>query len=193
MDLIWIEGDVIDDGPDTRPSEVDGIAGRRCVGVRFPPGGLPAVPGVPAVDLCNTRLPLRDVIDDGHVDGLVEGVAGSPDPGRVLEAFASPRLTPVRDPRADVVARLLAEGATVAEVADQANPGERQLRRRSPRWFGSGPETLARILRFRSALRLGRQGQPAAVVAARAGCVDQPRLVRETRALAGVGFAGVLS
>ncbi len=52
---------------------------------------------------------------------------------------------------------------------------------------------LRRILRFRAAVGLAREGVPAADAAARAGYADQPHLSREVRALAGVPLGTLLA
>ncbi|MFP8963898.1 helix-turn-helix domain-containing protein, partial [Streptomyces nanhaiensis] len=87
----------------------------------------------------------------------------------------------------------LRDGLSVAEVAHGAGLSERQLHRRSLAAFGYGPKTLARVLRFRRALRLVRGGVPPASAAAGAGYADQAHLSREVRALAGVQLSVLLS
>ncbi len=51
---------------------------------------------------------------------------------------------------------------------------------------GTGPKTLARILRLQTAVALARAGRPFADVAVTAGYADQAHLSRDVKALAGV-------
>jgi AraC-like DNA-binding protein len=85
-----------------------------------------------------------------------------------------------------VVLSRLQTGFSVAAMADALGWTERTLHRRCQDAFGYGPAVLRRILRFRLALRVARQGASIAVTAARAGYADQAHLAREVRALAGV-------
>lgn len=193
MDLIWMNGEVVVAGPDTRPYEARGRAGDRYTGLRFPPGVLPGLLGVPAAELRDTRVPLGDVVPDGRTRSFVERVAETPDRGRALESFTRSPPTTVPDPRTALIVRLLREGASVSTVAGRVNLSERGLHRRSLREFGYGPKTLARILRFQAALRLAESERSGAVIAALAGYADQAHLIRETRELAGASFAALVS
>ena len=58
--------------------------------------------------------------------------------------------------------------------------------------FGYGPAVLRRVLRFRRAMALLREGLGPAEVAARSGYADQPHLSRDVRAFAGVSPARVV-
>ncbi|MCD2114512.1 helix-turn-helix domain-containing protein [Rhodococcus rhodochrous] len=89
------------------------------------------------------------------------------------------------DPMADL-ARTLAAGAAVTEVAATLGWSDRTLRRRSARAYGYGPKMLSRVLRFRRAVARARAGDDFARVAADCGYSDQAHLAREVRALSGV-------
>ncbi|MDR7302728.1 AraC family transcriptional regulator [Haloactinomyces albus] len=193
MDLIRTGGEVVVAGPDTRPHEVHGHASDRYVGLRFPPGSLPGLLGVPATELRNTHVPLTEVVRDSRTRSFVEQVAEAADPGRVLESFARSHPNVGQDPRTSAIVGLLREGAPVSTVADHVNLSERQLHRWSLQQFGYGPKTLARILRFRAALHLVESGLAGAVIAAHAGYADQAHLIRETRDLAGASFAALVT
>lgn len=188
-----MDGDVVVAGPDTRPYEVRGRAGDRCDGLRFPPGGLPALLGLPAAELRDLRVPLTEVVDDERTRAFADRVIGAADPGAALESFAREHPDAAQDPRTSTVVALLRTGEPVSAVAERVNLSERQLHRRCLRQFGYGPKTLARILRFQDALRLARAGLPASVVAARAGYADQAHLVREAGELGGTSFAALVS
>lgn len=153
------------------------------------------------------------------VDRLTDRLAETAVPGRVLESFpaayararAAPRIGPVGpagfrdstpvdetriagqpDPLIAEVARLLATGTPVGEVAERVHLGVRQLHRLSLSRFGYGPKTLGSILRFQRALRLIPIEPSVAVLARRAGYADQAHLIRETRRLAGAPFGSLI-
>ncbi len=186
MDLVWRDGVVLVAGPDTEPFTVDASPG-PAVGLRFPPGLLPHLLGVPASDLQNLRVPLDDVV----------GRRASPlrcvDPGDAagaFETFGLARLSDVGapDPAVTAAADLLAAGTPVAAVAATTGLSPRALHRLAVRNFGYGPKTLSAILRLQRALDLAARGLPSADVAAACGYVDQAHLIRESRRLTGRPF-----
>ncbi|MCI0386279.1 helix-turn-helix domain-containing protein [Streptomyces sp. CNQ085] len=198
MDLIRTAGGLLVAGPDTRAQLTEDLPGTGCVGLRFPPGTGPRVLGVPAHELRDARVPLEAVWPAREARELAERMAGArdgvPGGGTVLEEVAAVRLRRVPDdPLTAAVAAGLRDGASVAEVARGVGLSERQLHRRSLAAFGYGPKTLARVLRFRRALRLVRGGVPPASAAAGAGYADQAHLSREVGALAGVQLSVLLS
>jgi AraC-like DNA-binding protein len=135
------------------------------------------------------------VLPDGCLDliwmnGAVH-VAG-PDTATALVAAVASRVTEPDRALGAVLARLR-EGSGVRTTADALGWTERALHRRCRDAFGYGPSVLRRILRFRMALRLARQGVPFAATAARAGYADQAHLAREVRALAGVPLSQLLT
>ncbi|GIF71974.1 helix-turn-helix domain-containing protein [Asanoa siamensis] len=187
-DLIWSSRTGLTvAGPDTTAELADLRAGDRIVGLRFPPGTGPAVFGVPAGALTDQRVPLSALWSASTVAEIAEGMARGGG-GDLLDRVADTRLRAVGgpDPRAAVITRSLAAGATVAATAADLGFTERHLHRASRDLFGYGPKTLARILRLRRALALLRSGAPKARAAAEAGYADQPHLSRDVRALAGV-------
>ncbi|MFH0243327.1 helix-turn-helix domain-containing protein [Streptomyces sp. HK10] len=194
MDLIWTVGGLLVAGPDTSAQLTDDLPGTGYVGLRFPPGTGPRVLGVPAHELRDARVPLEAVWPEREARELAERMAGVRDGAPVLEEAAAVRLRRVPgDPLTAAVAAGLRDGGSVAESARVVGLSERQLHRRSLAAFGYGPKTLARVLRFRRALRLVRGGVPPASAAAGAGYADQAHLSREVRALAGVQLSVLLS
>ncbi|HEX6311079.1 MAG TPA: helix-turn-helix domain-containing protein [Acidimicrobiia bacterium] len=83
----------------------------------------------------------------------------------------------------------------VGALARDLGLSERQLRRRAHVAFGYGPMTLARIVRFQRFLRLTERTPRArlAVAAAAAGYADQAHLTRESRRLAGLTPAALVT
>lgn len=192
MDLIRMDGDIVVAGPDTRPYETHGRPGERYIGLRFPPGVLPDLLGIPAVELRDARVPLLELSRAEWAKALVESVAGAA-PADALESFVQAHLNPAPDPRTSMTVRSLIDGASVFATADRVNLSERQLHRWSLRQFGYGPKTLARILRFQAALRVAESATSGAVIAAQAGYADQAHLIRETQDLAGASFAALVT
>ncbi|MGW5151257.1 helix-turn-helix domain-containing protein [Rhodococcus koreensis] len=195
MDLIWMNGDVVVAGPDSRPYLTRSRAGDRYVGLRCTPGTLPDLLGTPAEELINQRVPLADVLSNRVTAEFLGRIADAADPGRALEEFARSRrlLGPPPDGRISAVVRLLQQQVSVRDVADGIGVGERQLHRLCRRQFGYGPKMLARILRLQSAVGLAGSAIPAAQAAGMAGFADQAHLIREAQELTGRTFGQLVT
>ncbi|WP_432832238.1 DUF6597 domain-containing transcriptional factor [Dactylosporangium sp. CA-092794] len=190
MDVIHQDGELFVAGPDTTAHLSWSPAGRRYTAIRFAPGAAPAVLGVPASELRDQRVPLRDLWPVHRVRRLTEALDNAPDRAAVLEsALLAVEHDP--DPLAPHVLSRLRAGRTVASIAAEVGLSERQLHRRGLSLYGYGLKTLSRILRLTAALDLARAGTPFAAAAATAGYADQAHLSREVKALAGVPM-GVL-
>lgn len=182
MDLLWRSDsrEILVAGPDTRAQRGERVTGVTWTGLRLAPGHAPALLGVPADALRDTRVALADVWDAATVRRLTERVAADPAAGLEDLAAGIPR-----DAGLAHAAGLLAAGRPVAEVADDLGVAVRTLHRRSLAAFGYPPQVLGRVLRFRRAVRSLQAGTPPAQVAAEAGFADQAHLSREVRAFAG--------
>ncbi len=187
MDLLWLGERLMVAGPDTRGYRVSVPDGAAVRGIRFAPGTAPALLGVPAGELLDSRVALADLWPADRVRRMTGLVAAEDDPmrglaaaGRLLTAAAGPV-----DPVPGHIVRSLRGGASVAATADATGLGVRRLHRISLAAFGYGPKTLARVLRLQRVLPLARDGIPFAECAIRAGYADQPHLAREVRALTG--------
>lgn len=189
MDLIRVNGCVVVAGPDTT-AFITPRGPEPCAGVRFRPGVLPRLLGVPASEVLNSRVPL---------DELTARAALVPDASLIdlateLTTTATTSETaPWPMPVLARVTRRLGSGAAVTDVAEDIGWSARTIQRHCVAIYGYGPATLRRLLRFRRAMRLLHSGVPHTEVAARAGYADQPHLHREVRNLAGVPLASVLS
>ncbi|MFI7532746.1 DUF6597 domain-containing transcriptional factor [Streptosporangium sp. NPDC049376] len=183
VDLIWGPDGPHVAGPDTGPMPVRMRQGDRYTGVRFRPGAVGEVFGVPVEALRDARVPLDEL---GVLPGLTP---------RTMQETLAVRLreVPEPDPAAPAIAEALRTGRTVAQAAWELGLGERQLHRRSLRAFGYGPKTLQRVVRFQRALRLARRGTALAEVALASGYADQSHMANEVRRLAGVSLGGLLS
>ncbi|RVW02178.1 helix-turn-helix domain-containing protein [Rhodococcus xishaensis] len=190
MDLVWRDGDVMVAGPDTRPFTVTASSAPQ-VGLRFPPGLLPHLLGLPAAHLRNLRVPLADVIG-GREAARVVGLDQA-DVADAFETFGRSRLTAMGppDPVVGAAAHLLRTGSVVADVAIATRLSVRSLHRLSTRSFGYGPKTLAGILRLQRAQDLASRGVASAVVAAECGYADQAHLIRESRRITGRPFGAL--
>ena len=187
MDLIRLNDSIVVAGPDT--TAFVSLRDREpFVGLRFRPGALPRLLGVPAAELRNSRVPLDElwVVRDRH-RSLVELAAelASDTPAAETAPWSLPLLTHVT--------RSLGAGAAVTEVAQQIGWSSRTLQRQCAAVYGYGPAMLRRILRFRRAVRLLNDGTRYADVAAGAGYADQPHLHREVRDLAGLPLGQLAS
>ena len=182
MDLIRMSGRVVVAGPDTA-AFVNARGREPFVGLRFRPGALPRLLGIPAAELRNSRVPLTELGIAGTQDrSLVElaTALASDDPANETAPWSLPQLHHITDS--------LETGAAVADVAREVGWSSRTLQRQCTAVFGYGPATLRRILRFRRAVRLLDDGAPSAGAAAAAGYADQPHLHREVRDLTGMSL-----
>ena len=183
MDLIRMSGRVVVAGPDTT-AFVNPRGREAFAGLRFRPGALPRLLGVPAAELRNNRVPLTDLGFPGARDrSLVElaTTLASDEPANETAPWSLPQLRHVT--------ASLGQGAAVTDVAREIGWSSRTLQRQCAAVYGYGPATLRRILRFRRAVRLLDDGASSADVASAAGYADQPHLHREVRDLTGMSLA----
>jgi AraC-like DNA-binding protein len=183
VDLIWAPDGPHVAGPDTGPFIATLAPGERFTGIRFRPGAVGEVFGVPPETLRDQRVPLADLpgIEVHGPDDLQRAVA------------VRLRETPEPDAAAPAAARALRDGSTVAQVAWDLGLSERQFNRRCVRAFGYGPKVVQRVVRFQRALSLARAGARLADVAAMSGYSDQAHMANDVRRLAGVPLGRLLS
>jgi AraC-like DNA-binding protein len=188
VDIVWDGQEVQVAGPDTGPSPV--VSQVTFVGIRFRPGAAPSVLGVPASDLLDQRVALRDLWGP-EADELAERLADAPAQApRLLEEHLLARglgsaAEPGLDPLMPHVLHHLNRGDTLDSLAERLGVSPRTLRRRCVSAIGYGPKTLDRVLRFRRALRLMRGRVPLVEAAQLAGYADQAHLTNEFQRLAG--------
>ncbi|MFN7151894.1 MAG: helix-turn-helix domain-containing protein [Microthrixaceae bacterium] len=200
MDLLWMDGRVVVAGPDEVAHVHAATAGERVLGLRFRPGVLPALLGVPADQLIGLRVALDDVVDPTRWHPVLTPDADpldDPDPTSAFEALLAPTLSAIdrSEPLArhwDHLTRELVRGATVVDLADSLGYSERQLSRRCRQHIGYGPARLRRVLRLQRALSLQRDGMDTTAAAASAGYVDASHLHRDARALAGAPLSALV-
>lgn len=190
MDLIWSGGALLVAGPDTEAHPVRRTADEMAYGLRFRPGTLPALLGVPAVELRDRRVSLDALLPRAARDAVARLESGAPALAVLLAASGA---TPSDDPALRAVVTGAAAGASAADTADALGWTTRTLHRRCRTAFGYGQATLRRVLRFRAAHELLLRGVPIADAAARTGYADQPHLSRDVRALTGMAPAQLAS
>lgn len=202
VDLLWARGSLRIAGPD-REAKLEAIPpGTTVVGLRFQPGAAAAWLRIATSEIVDARVPL-DAFWGAEARRLADRIGENGTPTEIAQrlesalADKSASLTPWKDvPRA--IVRLLQESRhtgvhVVRHLSRELQLSERTLLRRCRENFGYGPKTLDRILRFQRFLRLASAPKPAgtADIAVEAGYADQPHLIRETRALAGLTPAAV--
>ena len=186
MDLLWIEGELIVAGPDTRAYVGSSEAGVRHAALRFAPGTAPGFLGVPAREILDTRVPLADLWSPARSRRLASRIGTAPDPALALENAAVGLFDEPPDRLVTHVLRGVRRGVGVPALASKVGLSERQLHRRCLDAFGYGPKMLDRVLRMNAALDRARTGLPLAEVAARTGYADQAHFTRDVKALTGV-------
>ena len=186
IDIVWDGHALQVAGPDTRPSPLD--TQPTFVGIRFRPGAAPGLLGVPANDLVDRSVTLRDLWGP-LADTLAERLASAPlDAPRLLEETVLARAAAAglsADPLIPHVLRRLSRGEGVDGLAERLGVSQRTLRRRCVSAVGYGPKTLERVLRFRRALGLIRARVPLVDIPSLAGYADQAHLTKEVQRLAG--------
>ncbi|MCT7657779.1 AraC family transcriptional regulator [Mycobacterium deserti] len=184
MDLIRMNGRIVAAGPDTTAS-TSFRAGESFVGLRFRPGVLPRLLGVPASQVRDQRVALADLHPAPRTESLIELTT------RLAADRPRGETAPWQLPQLRWITARLAAGSAVSAVAGEAGWSTRTLQRQCTAVYGYGPATLRRILRFRRATRLLAAGLPFAEVTTRVGYADQPHLYREVRQIAGVPVASL--
>lgn len=187
MDLITIDDEVIVAGPDTT-AVVSEHHRNPVTGLRFRPGVLPRLLGVPAAQLAGLRVPLAELRDVAHRPDDLVGLTSTLMADGPRRETAPWTLTTLHG-----VTRRLGAGARVASVADEIGWSARTMQRQCDAVYGYGPATLRRVLRFRRAVTLLRAGCAPADAAAAAGYADQPHLHREVREFAGTSTSELVA
>ncbi len=196
IDLIWVDDrPPVIAGPATLPVVHSLAAGTDILGIRFRPGTAHRLLGIPAVQLLNQEVPLRDIWPHGHCLAW-EAPAHQetlPEKLRTIHAAVHSRLAATDDDL--FVARAAAWLAhhpmrPVEELGLHFGLSPRQIHRRFTEAVGYGPKKLQRIMRLQRLLWLvdqRREQRPnLARLSLEAGYADQPHMTREIIALTGV-------
>jgi AraC-like DNA-binding protein len=171
-------------------------------GVRFRPGAALPFFDVAMRELTDAVVPLDDLWG-GLADSLADALASAARGERVavvertlLERIAAKGRRgnlPAELPARAVALFLRSRGAVnVRDAAAALGVNERALQRAFDESVGISPKALARVLRFRHAVRaiertVAAGGQPSwTTLAYDAGYADQPHFIREFKSLAGI-------
>ncbi len=157
MDII--NGDVV--GSLTSVIVADLKAGDESFGVRLRPGAFTTLYGVPAEELTNVTIPLRELVRKAPSLRAAAADADRPDPVADAAMYQPNLKTLSRD----------------------SGYSERHLRRRLLASTGHSPRKLARIGRMQAMLAAGR-GDSWARTAAEFGYYDESHMINDVRALA---------
>jgi AraC-like DNA-binding protein len=198
-DIVWTGAELIVAGPATRAVVPSVVARDVKVGVRFRVGAAPLGLGLPAGELRDRSLPLRELWGREGAE-LTERVATAGSPRerlRLMGGAVARRLAAAQAPdpvvREAVVALARPRGR-VDSVARGLAISERQLRRRFEVAVGYSPRTLARVLRLQRFLTLAQAGAgDLAWLAADAGYADQSHLTRDCAELGGLPAGALLA
>ena len=169
-------------------------------GVRFHPGAALRVFDTPLTELTDRRIPLESVWGTAAHELSVAlrettGPAGPVRAERILAtrlagAEAGRQWDEALTEQAVTLFRRARGSIGVRQAAAALGVGERRLQRAFDRSVGLSPKALARVLRFRRAVRHldGTATPPTswAALAARAGYADQSHFIRDFRGLAGL-------
>ena len=196
VDIVWVgDRQPTVAGPATRHVSVALPVGADIVGLRFQPGSVQALLGLPADELLNATVPLADIWGRSAADfsdPVREGGSAGAKRDRLLQASLR-RFADVRsnDPAVAACVAWLGRkrGGRVEDLEAISDLSARQLQRRFRAAVGYGPKTFQRVVRLQRLLALAAQDAgPAkglATLAFAAGYADQAHMSREVRELTG--------
>lgn len=138
----------------------DLVPGEDTWGIRLRPGAFTALYGVPASELTDVRVPLRDVVKPRPL-GVLARDADQPDP----------------------LAAVALHARNIGALAKEIGYSERHLHRRVLTLTGHSPKRLARIGRMQALLAAGR-GESWSRTAAQFGYHDEAHMINDIRRLA---------
>jgi AraC-like DNA-binding protein len=188
-------------GPWTESFIAQFAPGTRLAGARFHPGRAMGLLGVPASELLNRCMPLRDVWRRAACEPFSriaeeENFAAK---RSALEAALLSRLRDADPPDREVAAamRWLSRfpESRVEQLSRWIGMSGRQLQRRFCAAVGYGPKMFQSVLRFQRLLNLGggkRDHPSLAQLSMDAGYADQPHMSREVRRFSGIAPAALL-
>lgn len=196
VDIVWIgDREPTVAGPATRHVVVPLPTGVEIIGLRFQPGSVQTLLGVPADELLNASVPLADIWGRsaaGFSDPVRDG--GPVRVRRNLLVQASLQRFADADAGDRAVAACVAwlgrkRAGRVEDLAEISDLSPRQLQRRFRAAVGYGPKTFQRIVRLQRLLDLSAHDTAAANglagLAHHAGYADQAHMSREVRELTG--------
>jgi AraC-like DNA-binding protein len=187
-------------GPRTRPTQDVLAPGTSTIGIRFRPGASVGVVGVPASELVDRSVDLREVWG-GTADRLIEELGSADSPTTVasllMRAVAKQSMgSPAPDPVAQLIVQSLRRDARgLVDLERLGGLSDRQVRRRCVAAIGYGPKTLQRIARFQRLLATAHNevDERLAELATEHGYADQAHLTSESNRLTGLPPAAFIA
>lgn len=187
-DIIWIgDTDPIIVGPMTRSVISSVPPGTRLLGLRFRPGAAGALFGMPATELSDDKIPLRDVWrqwSDDVSDRVRDRSSLRLKLAEIERQIARRCVTLERpDPLVSHMLSWLSRhrATRIDRLALTMAISERQLRRRFSASVGYSPQMFHGILRFQRVLAMAKRHPDRRLdeLAVAAGYADQPHMTRE--------------
>jgi AraC-like DNA-binding protein len=164
--------------------------GERLRGLRIRTAAIGTALRLPAYELRDIQVPLRDLFPAAEAERITEGIRRAEHPFLLLDPGP-------RDLRVEHALGLLGRGASrVADVAGHVGMSERHLRRLLLAHTGLEPRMLQRVARFQRFLTLAdrdRAQRSLADLAAHAGYADQAHLSRDVHALSALTPSALLA
>jgi AraC-like DNA-binding protein len=197
VDLLWRNDRLLVVGPDITAAHPDLSPGTTVLGLRFRPGAAATTLRLPLTEITGREVPMAEIWGR-RVDRFANAIGSAPTLAEKLRAFqellteeASMLERPCRDGLTIfefMRSHTEHEGRMIKALRDHVGVSERTLRRRCREFFGYGPKTLDRVLRFQrfQALAQSNAAEKLAILALRAGYADQPHLTREIQSLCGM-------
>jgi AraC-like DNA-binding protein len=181
-------------GPWTEPFIARLPPHTEIIGARCHPGLAPSLLGIPASELLNRYLPLREVWSSSETDSFARVAGESALSFRMaaMAAAVSERLARARPPDDTVKAAIQwiarRPRGRVEELGRWLGLSSRQIQRRFAGAVGYGPKLFQSVLRFQRLLHLAARpgtGCSLAQFAADADYADQAHMTREVRRFSG--------
>lgn len=178
-------------GAYSRPGLLDTSQPVSVMGAHFHPGGAFAFLNIPGDELHNRDVDLTDVWPAVEAQVLRERLLAAPTPQRklaVLEEALLARLKRARNASVSFAIDAFRRGARVAEVAGKIGTSQRTFINVFAREVGMTPKLFCRVRRFNRALRMVHKSADVdwTDVALACGYFDQPHLIRDFNAFAGL-------
>ena len=179
-------------GPRTRPTQQVLAPGTTTVGIRFRPGAAAAVMDMPASELVDQTVDLRDIWgspSDRLVDELVNADSADTAAALLMGAVHRASVGTGLDTVTQFIVQSLRQNARqLPDFGHLVGLSERQVRRRCVETIGFGPKTLQRIARFQRLLAVlhNEADERLADLAVQHGYADQAHLTSESRRLTGL-------
>jgi AraC-like DNA-binding protein len=171
------------------------LSGRgKAVGCKFRPGGFHPFMPVPAIELTDRVVELREAFGDGAEELRPRALAAREDVGQiaVVEAFLRERLAP-RDPQVEAIASIMRlvlatpELTRVEQLVERTGMTSRSLQRLFREYVGVSPKWVLRRVRLHEAAEriADDPGEDWAMLALDLGYFDQAHFIKDFKAVVG--------